>query len=234
MSIKVVHISDTHNQHSKMHIPFGDILIHSGDATGRGEAREITNFGDWFRSQPHQYKIFVAGNHDMDFQDRSNIAQYLFYGNTFEPTHEDGVYYLQDSECTVVVDGQPIRIYGSPWQPWFHNWAFNAYQPELQKIWSKIPMGIDILVTHGPPYKILDLTADGKEAGCPDLGLEIELKQPKIHMFGHIHEAKGVVVKDGVIYSNAAMLNRNYNPGHKPNVFEVNEDGTWMHITPSL
>jgi predicted phosphodiesterase len=208
-----------------MDIPFGDVLIHSGDATSRGYAHEITDFGDWFRSQPHMYKIFVAGNHDLDFQDRPSVAKYLFYGNTNTPDHSDGVYYLEDSECTINVDGQLLTIYGSPWQPWFHNWAFNAYQLQLQQIWSKIPIGLDILVTHGPPYKILDMTADKMEVGCPDLALEIELKRPKIHMFGHIHEARGVMEKDGIIYSNGAMLNRNYRPGSKPNIFEVDEYG---------
>lgn len=226
MSIKVVHISDTHNQHSKMHIPFGDILIHSGDATGRGEAHEITNFGDWFRSQPHQYKIFVAGNHDMDFQDRPNIAQYLFYGNTFEPNHEDGVYYLQDSECTVVVDGQPIRIYGSPWQPWFHSWAFNLKTAEeLKDKWNLIPNNVDVLITHSPPNNILDLCADGNKAGCSELAKAIRIKKPKLSCFGHIHEAYGVSIIDKTTYSNAAMLNRNYRLSNTANVFEIDENG---------
>jgi hypothetical protein len=231
MVVKIVHISDTHNQHKGMIIPAGDILIHSGDATGRGMHYEIEAFGEWFRSLPHRHKIFVSGNHDLLFEKNQAAAKTAFFG-TDKPSFDDGVHYLQDEEVTVDVDGQLFIIYGSPWQPWFHNWAFNAYAPQLKEIWAKIPDRIDILVTHGPPLDILDRCLDGKRVGCPDLAQAIKLKKPKIHMFGHIHEDNGVRVYGETTYSNAAMLDLNYRPNNTANIFEVSDDGKVLYVSP--
>lgn len=234
MPVKVVHISDTHNQHKGMVIPAGDILIHSGDATGRGMHYEIEAFGEWFRSLPHRHKIFVSGNHDLLFEKNQAAAKTAFFG-TDKPSFDDGVHYLQDEEVTVDVDGRLLTIYGSPWQPWFHNWAFNAYPPEIAQIWAKIPKrGIDILVTHGPARDILDRCLDGRRVGCPELGRVIQEIKPLIHMCGHIHEDNGVYVRNGVTYSNAAMLDLNYRPNNTANVFEVHEDGTVVFEAPEI
>lgn len=223
--ITVCHISDTHNQHSKIKVPYADILIHSGDATSRGYRGEIEAFAQWFRSQPHMIKIFVAGNHDWDFETDPNQAQRSFYGDS-PADGSDGLYYLNNSSCTVNVDGTELVVYGSPWTPYFHGWAFNAHPQDIQAIWQKIPNRVDFVVTHGPPKGILDLTADGLNVGCPFLDYELQLRKPKMHFFGHIHEAFGTLERDGVLYSNGACLNRRYLPANTPNVFEVYEDGT--------
>lgn len=230
--MRIIHISDTHNQHKGMIIPHGDVLIHSGDATGRGIRYEIEAFGEWFRAQPHMYKIFVCGNHDFLFQKDGVVAKEAFFG-TKTPNYDDNVFYLQDEEVTINVDGHLLTLYGSPWQPFFHNWAFNAYPADIKEIWAKIPIrGIDIVVTHGPPRDILDKCLDGRRVGCPELAVAIELIKPKIHCFGHIHEDNGFQIKNGIAYSNAAMLDLNYKPNNTCNIFEVHEDGTVLYISP--
>jgi len=66
--MKIVFISDTHGRHHDVNIPKGDLLIHAGDLSSRGKEDEIDSFLDWFKNQPHKYKIFIAGNHDFFFE----------------------------------------------------------------------------------------------------------------------------------------------------------------------
>lgn len=194
-------ISDTHLAHRKgsFEIPDGDILVHAGDATYRGKEREILLFSEWFRSLPHRYKVFVAGNHDWGFQRTPQRAVEAL---------GEGVHYLQDSE--VVLEG--VRIWGSPWQPEFCNWAFNLPRGDaLRERWSRVPKGIDLLVTHGPPLGIGDRLTDGSRVGCADLREEILGRiRPRVHLSGHIHEGYGVREVDGVTFVNASLVDETY------------------------
>jgi Icc-related predicted phosphoesterase len=211
--VRIVLISDTHNQLGDITVPDGDVLVHAGDATFRGHRGEVERFGKQMRALPHHHKVFIAGNHDLSFQD--------------EPQHArdwlgDGIVYLQDS--SVRIDG--VSIYGSPWQPEFCNWAFNLPRGvALANKWSLVPTGIDILVTHGPPAGIGDMTPRGEAVGCADLLAAIERTQPKIHVYGHIHEGYGVYrdVMPGLrtIFVNASTCNGAYEPVNAPIVLDV-------------
>jgi hypothetical protein len=77
--MKIVCISDTHTFHDQIEVPYGDILLHSGDATFHGYSHEVKAFGKWFRSQPHMYKVYVAGNHDCSFEDTPIKARQWFF-----------------------------------------------------------------------------------------------------------------------------------------------------------
>ena len=174
--MRIVAIADTHN--SQLSLPDGDILIHAGDLTGRGSLPELERVADWLRAQPHRHKVVIAGNHDFALQRNPVAARALFHGLTF----------LEDSEVTL----GGLRIWGSPWQPWFHDWAFNARRgPEIDAKWARIPEGIDVLVTHGPPYGYGDLVLDGERVGCEDLLRHLGRVKPRVHLFGHIHEDRG-------------------------------------------
>lgn len=114
-----------------------------------------------------------------------------------------------------------INIYGSPWQPWYHDWAFNLERgEEIKKKWDLIPQGVDVLITHGPPHKILDKTIEGVDAGCEMLVEAIKRVKPKIHVFGHIHEARGQVLQDGVHYINACSCDLTYRAKFSPIVVD--------------
>src|ERR1700722_2905947 len=142
--MKIVALSDTHAEHREVTVPDGDVLIFAGDfmTCGRRYA-EVQSFGKWFSEQPHKHKILVAGNHDRLMQRDLKLCLSEF----------KDVHYLQDSN--VVIDG--IKFYGSPWQPWFYDWAFNVNRgPDIKKYWDKIQSNTDVLITHGPPYGILD------------------------------------------------------------------------------
>jgi Icc-related predicted phosphoesterase len=213
--MKVVCLSDTHNLHDRIEVPEADLLIHAGDATMKGTRDEVSRFAEWIRAQPHRYKILVAGNHDFLFEREPDEARRMF----------DGVTYLQDSGVTI----EGLAIWGSPWQPWFRDWAFNLERGEpLRAVWSLIPEGTDLLITHGPPYGILDEVAlapheppRDRHAGCEDLLAAVGRIRPRVHLFGHIHEAYGTVTRDGTAFVNASNCNRAYQPVNPPIVLEL-------------
>lgn len=225
MPVRIVCISDTHNYHKSVKLPPGDILIHAGDATSRGYEHEIKAFGDWIRDQPFLYKIVIAGNHDWGYQNNPRTARDWLYGEVGYD-HRHGLYYLEDEMVEVEVDGEKLKIWGSPWQPFFCNWAFNLYSPELKEKWDLIPKGTDILVTHGPPYKLRDITSYGGEhVGCRELRTAIQRVRPKLHVCGHIHEGYGVARFGDTLIANAASCTVRYNPTQPPLVFEY-DNGT--------
>jgi Icc-related predicted phosphoesterase len=200
---KIIFISDTHNFHLQLVIPPGDILIHGGDFTGRGTVGEVKAFAEWFSALPHRHKVVIAGNHDFACEIDPSHVRRLFRNVT----------YLQDELCTC--DG--ITIYGSPWQPWFYDWAFNLGRgPDIAEKWELIPEGADILVTHGPPMGILDKVHGGEHAGCEDLLDRIMKVKPRFHVFGHIHEAYGVEQKFGTTFINGSICTRSYQPTNRP------------------
>jgi len=204
--MEITFISDTHNKELKIpkeHLPGGDILIHSGDVSSRGYREEIYWFLDWFsKLDQYTHKIFIAGNHDFFFeenplQSKELIAQF------------PNVTYLEDSSITI----DDINIYGTPWQPEFNNWAFNLPRngDKLKAKWSNIPTSTDILVTHGPPFGILDVAPYGNiNVGCELLTEELKRINPIVHVFGHIHYSYGYVKHDNTHYINASCLGEDY------------------------
>ncbi|MCB9235695.1 MAG: metallophosphatase domain-containing protein [Bacteroidia bacterium] len=196
--MKIVFISDTHGKHKDLQLPDGDVLVHAGDLSPRGSARDLQEFFHWFETRPHAHKICIAGNHDFLAEDNPEM---------FAKLVPDNVIYLNDSGCEI----EGVKFWGSPITPWFYDWAFNRKRgEEIARYWSLIPEDTDVLITHGPPYGILDKTARGDLAGCEELLRRVEEVQPKIHVFGHIHEARGAVKKGKTQFVNASVLNLMY------------------------
>lgn len=189
----LVLISDTHGIHDPARIPEGDILIHAGDISEAGELYEVAAFNEFLGSLPHRHKILIAGNHDFLFEQQPKEAQ----------TEITNAIYLMDSS----VETEGIKFYGSPWQPWFHDWAFNLQRgEELRRVWAKIPSDTDVLITHGPPAGIGDRVWTGENVGCEDLRDRVLSLRPRLHVFGHIHEARGIWHTEGITFVNASML----------------------------
>lgn len=208
--MKIVAISDTHGYHEQLVLPSGDMLIHAGDLSSRGTEREINAFLDWFGAQDYSYKIFIAGNHDFFFEktDVQDIQSMI----------PDGVIYLNDNGTYV----NGIHLWGSPITPWFFDWAFNR-QPgsDIKKHWDLIPSNIEILITHGPVYGILDETVHGLNVGCEMLRNTVQNIKPKVHICGHIHEAYGQIQTADTLYINASVLDVRYRMVNDPIMFEI-------------
>ncbi|XP_049961164.1 metallophosphoesterase domain-containing protein 1 [Schistocerca serialis cubense] len=248
--VRIVCMSDTHSltPHIRFDIPDGDIFIHAGDFTKCGREEEVIDFNNWIGQLPHKYKIVIAGNHELSFDetftqslnsspgDRTSHTGYSVVDkiptlgvpkeNITEAITTPNVkkcltncIYLQDEE--LVVYG--LKIYGTPWQPEFCKWAFNVPRgaPCLEK-WNKIPDDTDILVTHTPPIGHGDLCCSGVRAGCVELLTTVQQRvKPKYHVFGHIHEGYGITSDGKVIYINASTCDINYLPTNPPIVFDV-------------
>lgn len=218
--MRIVCVSDTHDRHAAFDVPEGDLLIHAGDATMAGRPEEIDRFNEWLGTLPHRHKLFIAGNHDRLFEERPEEARKRI----------TNALYLQDAE--VVVEG--LRIWGSPWQPWFLSWAFNLPRgAALRAKWDLIPAGIHVLVTHGPPHGIRDrvrglvarsLTlAMGHDpgVGCEELREAVARVRPRLHVFGHIHEGYGREERDGTLFVNASSCDESYRPVNPPVVVDL-------------
>jgi len=206
--IRLVCISDIHGA-TDFHVPDGDILIIAGDVCGYGTVSELAIFDEFLSTLSHPCKLLVAGNHDWPF------------ANPTGPEAKDLVrnaIYLQDRGF----DYYGVRFWGSPWQPWFLNWAFNLPRgAALEAVWQKIPDDTDVLITHTPPYGILDETYRAKHVGCEALSDALVRVRPALHVFGHIHESYGLQESDGTIFVNASLCNFHYQLVNEPIVIDL-------------
>ncbi len=210
-TMRVVCISDTHGKYRGLTVPDGDILVHAGDITCFGRPLEFFDFNEWLGELPHKHKVVIGGNHDaaMAIQSRDFADKIL-----------SNAHYLQDSE--VVVDG--VRIYGAPWTTEFNGWHFMLPRgsAELRAKWAKIPEGIDILVTHGPPAGKCDYSKLSKwYTGCDYLREAVLKVRPKYHIFGHNHEGYGVQLGEFTTFINASCLTRSYILANPPIEVEI-------------
>lgn len=206
---RVVCLSDTHGRHHDLEMPDGDVVVHAGDFSKRGRPAEVLAFLEWYAALSYPHKVLVGGNHDFLLDDHPDV---------FREMLPDGVVYLDDEPATVA----GLSMWGSPVTPWFHSWAFNRRRgAEIQAHWSKIPDGLDVLITHGPPLGHGDETAVGTRVGCEDLLTTIMRTRPRFHVFGHIHEGRGITHDGSTTFINASNLDVSYRHVQAPIVIEV-------------
>jgi predicted phosphodiesterase len=211
--MRLIILSDTHGLQAAVgKVPDGDVVIHAGDMTGRGTLAELPKFLAWFEALPHRSKLLVGGNHDWAFERQPHVAEGLV---------PKGIRYLRDSGVSL----RRVKFWGSPWQPWFNNWAFNLQRgAEIAAKWALIPDDVQILITHGPPHGILDVVnhPPGRHVGCEGLRERIAaLPKLRLHAFGHIHEAYGTCEKNGRRFVNASICNAQYAPVNAPVVVDI-------------
>lgn len=208
--MKLVCISDTHGHHRRLTLPDGDVLVHAGDLSrGRGSIDQVQDFNNWLGELPYKHKVVIPGNHDFPFERDLPLMRSMM----------TNCHLLVDEE--VVIDG--IKFYGSPWQPWFHSWAYNLPRGEkLAAVWANIPDDTDVLITHGPPKDILDMTYwDQISVGCEELAKRVVEVSPKVHVFGHIHEGYGELEYGGIKFINASSCTLQYQPLNPPIVVNI-------------
>jgi Icc-related predicted phosphoesterase len=207
--VRIVCISDTHSMHRKVAVPDGDLLLHAGDITNRGELSTLHDFDAWLGELPHAHKVVIAGNHDFCFENDSKAEARAAITNAT---------YLEDDSCEV----RNLRIYGTPWQPWFYDWAFNVVsEDERRDIWARIPDDSDILIVHGPPHRCGDRTSSGEYPGCKALRARIAEFAPKLVVTGHIHEDYGHFQLGDSKIVNASSCTLDYRPVNPPIVIDI-------------
>lgn len=225
--MRVICISDTHGLHRQVVLPEGDLLVCSGDLTMQGELSAIEDFSNWLIEQQRLGKfgqaIVIAGNHDFSFDPTKDRHTWWHpYDPTAEMLIKRAAIYLNDSGTEFM----GLKIWGSPIQPWFHDWAFNrARGEEIKEHWQLIPPDTQLLLTHGPPAGFGDRPF-GKyiPVGCADLALKVtELTQLKLHVFGHIHGGYGVTNFNGAHFVNASVVNEAYRVVNSPIVIDLED-----------
>jgi Icc-related predicted phosphoesterase len=233
--MKISLISDTHNKQRHIirqndlrkkgmspDLHGGDLILHSGDIMTSGYSiREITEFLEWFSElDDYTHKVFIAGNHDRLFQMQpERIGEIL--------AEFPNVIYLEDSSVELEIGEEKVKIYGSPWQPEFYNWAFNLPRQgsELQAKWEAIPEDVDIVLTHGPAQTYLDTSGQPYNQpllGCELLKERLELIKPKMHLCGHIHGGHGHRYNGHTHFFNASVLDEQYYYSNLPFNFDWN------------
>lgn len=233
--LKIVVVSDTHTQHEKLAIPECDILIHCGDFTYQGKYWEVRPFVSWLRKQPARHKLILAGNHEQTF-DRTHEQYNPGVKALLADPFDKSIHYLENSAITI----DRIKFYGTPWTPWFYDWGFNGITDKdlpfarngsrgLTEVYSEIPEDVNVLICHGPPYDILDMSLTGDErTGSVEMRklTSEKLTQLRLYLCGHIHEARGAMVADGGIqFVNASTLDRSYEVVRPPIIIDLDENG---------
>lgn len=190
-SMRIVVMSDTHDRHRRLKVPAGDLLIHAGDFTIQAFSPALVyDFNEWLGSLPHRHKVVVPGNHEFALEeprDRAVITNAVL---------------LVDSGTEV----EGLRIWGSPVTPLYGGAFGMSRASDRKRHWSRIPERLDILITHGPPFGILDEPGPGRHDGCPELRDAVLEAKPRVHVFGHIHTGYGTLRTADTLFVNASLV----------------------------
>lgn len=226
---RIWHISDTHSYHRLLTIPENiDIVIHSGDESNYKDQYqnepEFRDFILWFANLKIKHKVFIAGNHSsFIFHNKKEVNKIC---------KDLNIIYLEND--WTLIDG--ISIWGSPITPNFGNWWFMKDRSKMDKLYSSIPEWIDVVVSHGPPQKKLDLSYDRdgrlEYCGCKSLANHIENRiKPALVCFGHIHSSQncinaGILYMNNIYYSNGSVVTDNKfgKLTSNGNIFEINSE----------
>ncbi|KAF2148138.1 Metallo-dependent phosphatase [Myriangium duriaei CBS 260.36] len=204
-------ISDTHGE--KCSIPETisdhiDVLIHCGDLTEGSKLAEFHTTLQLLKDIKAPLKLVIAGNHDFTLDSpmfKKKIAEvkpslepelvtkeYGFYGQIrqlFEEAESDGIMLLDEGNHHFeLANGASLQIYASSYTPSTSDWGFE-YRPDEDHEWH-IGEGTDIVITHGPPRGIFDMS-DSKRIGSPSLFTAVAKARPRMHCFGHVHSGWG-------------------------------------------
>ena len=203
----IVMISDTHGMHREIEVPPGDLLIHAGDITmDSRSAEKLIDFNDWLGELPHRCRVVIPGNHDGFLEDPSRRG---LISNATLLVSED-------------IEFMGLKIWGSPATPLLGE-AFGVVSENGRaELYSRIPDDTDILITHGPPYGILDQSPGSEHhQGCRQLLAAVQRVQPMMHVFGHIHGGYGTFSTHDTLFINAALPGQGFGMSNRPHVFKI-------------
>jgi Icc-related predicted phosphoesterase len=190
--LRLVLLSDTHQLHREVEMPDGDLCIFAGDFTFFSKSlKAILDFNDWLGELPHR-AVVVPGNHEFFLES--------------DPSRRSLI-----SNATVLINEgieiQGLRIWGSPVTPLYGGAFGLSSAEERRRLYAQIPEDTDVLVSHGPPYGILDSSpGSGVHSGCRELFDAVMRVRPRLHVFGHVHGAHGIFQTDQTTFVNAALL----------------------------
>lgn len=220
----VTFISDIHHKWKKIKFPqrtSSDLLVICGDI-GISDSKDLDQFQGWLGDQPFNDKIVIGGNWDSYIEQNPIL---------FERTITPAIYLYDD---LVRIDDR--SIFGTPWIPqpspsYRGAFVLAKNSKALTRVRQKIPFGLDLLVTHCPPYKVLDSGGlEHRPTGCELLRSRLieagQYGQPiRFHAFGHVHQCYGTFhgrrALRGTTFVNAALCDENYELKQKPIIIKI-------------
>eukprot|EP00930_Biecheleria_cincta_P080614 TRINITY_DN6898_c0_g1_i2.p1 TRINITY_DN6898_c0_g1~~TRINITY_DN6898_c0_g1_i2.p1 ORF type:complete len:320 (+),score=52.28 TRINITY_DN6898_c0_g1_i2:104-1063(+) len=225
--VRFVCISDTHEciEDADFELPAGDVLLHAGDITRKGDATKMARFCDWLKDRSFSHKIVISGNHDA-------CTDAAFTGDTAGSTSQ------HMAACCTYLHNQStmaagICVYGTPFTCWplrndgsKPNWAHGVVRgAACEKLCAKIPE-CDVLLSHQPPLGRRDCVDDigrGHAGGCRELLTAVQARRPAVHVFGHIHEGYGATSDGVTLFLNVSSLTDGCGSGklNYPIVFDL-------------
>jgi Icc-related predicted phosphoesterase len=205
--VMLVIMSDTHERHREVEVPAGDILIHAGDFSCMSRSlAAFKDFNRWLGELPHAVKVVIPGNNDYTLED---------------PTSR---YLITNAELLINkgTDAFGLHIWGSPTTPLYGGAFGMSSEQDRVSLYSQVPPDTDILITHGPPFGILDWSEwDDQHQGCKALRDAVGRVGPRIHIFGHIHDCYGTAKAGGTLFVNAALLGPTGALERRPHVIKI-------------
>lgn len=221
--MKICALSDLHG--TLISIKACELVLICGDTVPLNKQRYIEGtymwykniFKEWANNLDCDKVLFIAGNHELSFQNNSNDYRKLF------PSSEKVTYLENTSYKYLSREGKEYSIYGTPACKVFGSWAFMYSDDKLQDIYSTIPSDCDILISHDAP----DLNDCGLipskhgrsqvNAGNIVLADAIMEKSPRYALCGHIHEGNHKLRKIGSTkLANVSILDDTYNIAYEP------------------
>jgi len=208
--MKVCAMADTHGYLPET-LPECDVVLIAGDICPRAQTYNQLSwlngeFRYWLKSLGKP--VFAcAGNHDWPLYEHADDIKPLAWT------------YLEDSSA----EFEGFKIYGTPWQRVFYDWAFNLTEAQLAGKWNDIPDDTDILICHSPPKYYGDLVKRGTHEGSESLLIRIKEVKPQLVVFGHIHPGYGEWNYCGVKLANVAIVNERYKVVNEPWVYTLEE-----------
>jgi Icc-related predicted phosphoesterase len=184
-------LSDTHNQHRKLPLPHNgaDVLLHCGDwSNWKTSSKNTEDFNKWLGELGSTFKrkIVVGGNHEL-------CCSKLSVDRVRKELITNAEYYTTGSQNITHESG--LKIFLSPStlsrNLTYRANAFAKTSDLLREEFDQCPVDVDILVTHSPPYGILDRHKKGHRMGSMVLWDTVRRVLPTVHVFGHCHDNGG-------------------------------------------
>jgi 3',5'-cyclic AMP phosphodiesterase CpdA len=180
----------------------------------------------WLDTSPATHKVATWGNHDWcgqacDFSDDAPDAA---------PTTKlqllvDQATRVPVSSLSGTASTSSITIWATPWSNQFMYWAFMKDPADLASVYAAIPAGIDILVSHQPPYGYGDCSGDRarqvEHLGSRELLAAVDRVKPKLVICGHIHGGHGRYEHNRIPIYNVSVVNEQYRLVHEPTRIEL-------------
>lgn len=238
--MKIIASSDFHGQLPYINEKF-DLFLVPGDVCPAHShyysfQKEwlMTIFANWVKSlpfaNPWSKVILTPGNHDFGLE-RMTHAELMELEMKCDGRLKILRHDMYEFEFPVSDGLDSLTIFGTPYCSIFGNWAFMINNDSLDKKFSQIPEGVDILMSHDSPNigklgAILEGPWKNDDTGNAVLAKHIERVHPKLFVSGHFHSGNHEfqTIFDGVKAANVSYVNEDYYPTYQPLVVEYDEE----------